>query len=157
MDQPVFDAICDAISEGTLVQDACKANGISRETLNTWSKDSPAALDAYARARVQQCHAFAEECISIADGTDEEAQTRQQAMVSALQFTDDKDKDHVLNSLQNSAVQRDRLRLDARKWFTSKIAPKIFGDKLDVTSDGKAIGLEAIIAGSMGKSSTSGE
>jgi hypothetical protein len=36
-------------------------------------------------------------------------------------------------------VQRDRLRVDTRKWYLSKIMPKKFGEKMDVTSDGKAI------------------
>ncbi len=36
-------------------------------------------------------------------------------------------------------TQRDRLRVDARKWFLSKVAPKIYGDKLDLTSDNKVL------------------
>jgi hypothetical protein len=37
---------------------------------------------------------------------------------------------------------RDRLRIDTRKWLMSKIAPKRFGDKLDLTHaspDGGAV------------------
>ena len=33
--------------------------------------------------------------------------------------------------------QRDRLRVDARKWLMSKIAPKRYGDKLDLEHSGK--------------------
>ena len=36
-------------------------------------------------------------------------------------------------------VQRDRLRVDVRKWYLSKIMPKKFGEKIDVTSGGKPI------------------
>jgi ArsR family metal-binding transcriptional regulator len=36
-------------------------------------------------------------------------------------------------------VSRDRLRVDTRKWYLSKVLPKVYGDKLDVTSDGKAL------------------
>ena len=36
-------------------------------------------------------------------------------------------------------VQRDRLRLDTRKWYLSKIMPKKYGDKVDVTSGGEKI------------------
>ncbi len=36
-------------------------------------------------------------------------------------------------------TQRDRLRVDTRKWFLSKVAPKIYGDKLDITSDNKVL------------------
>jgi len=27
-------------------------------------------------------------------------------------------------------IQRDRLRVDSRKWYASKVLPKIYGDKL---------------------------
>ena len=48
-----------------------------------------------------------------------------------LEIADDKDKD----------VMRDRLRVDTRKWYLSKVVPKKFGDKmdLDVKSGGKVI------------------
>ena len=32
------------------------------------------------------------------------------------------------------AVQRSRLRIDTRKWYASKLAPKKYGDKLDLTA-----------------------
>lgn len=39
----------------------------------------------------------------------------------------------------NGDVQRDRLRFDAARWYASKMAPKIFGDRLDVTSGGEKL------------------
>lgn len=36
-------------------------------------------------------------------------------------------------------VNARRLQVDTRKWFTSKLAPKLYGEKVDVTSDGKRI------------------
>lgn len=39
------------------------------------------------------------------------------------------------------ALQRSRLRFEARKWMAAKLKPKAYGDKLDLTSDGKAIPL----------------
>lgn len=33
-------------------------------------------------------------------------------------------------------VQRDRLRVDTRKWITSKLKPKKYGDKVDVEHSG---------------------
>lgn len=35
---------------------------------------------------------------------------------------------------------RDRLRVDTRKWMLSKMLPKVYGDKIDVTSNGETIG-----------------
>lgn len=36
-------------------------------------------------------------------------------------------------------TQRARLIIDTRKWVSSKLKPKKYGDKMDVTSDGKAL------------------
>lgn len=41
--------------------------------------------------------------------------------------------------------QRDRLRLDARKWIVSKLLPKVYGEKVDVEHSGK-VTLESLIA-----------
>jgi len=32
-------------------------------------------------------------------------------------------------------VQRDRLKIDSLKWIASKLKPKMYGDKLDLTAD----------------------
>ena len=48
-------------------------------------------------------------------------------------------------------VQRDRLRVDTRKWFLSKVAPKVYGEKLDLTSDGDKIEASKIIITSQGE------
>ena len=44
-----------------------------------------------------------------------------------LEIADDSDID----------VMRARLMVDTRKWYLSKVLPKKFGDKLDMTSEGK--------------------
>lgn len=36
-------------------------------------------------------------------------------------------------------VQKARLQVDTRKWVASKLKPKKYGDKVDVTSDGEKI------------------
>jgi hypothetical protein len=36
-------------------------------------------------------------------------------------------------------VARDRLRVDTRKWYLSKVLPKVYGDKIDFTTDGKEL------------------
>jgi hypothetical protein len=37
-----------------------------------------------------------------------------------------------------------RLQVDARKWFASKVAPKKYGDKTDITSNGNTIAVAPI-------------
>ncbi len=39
-------------------------------------------------------------------------------------------------------VMRDRLRVDTRKWYLSKIVPKKYGDKIDHTTNGQSINLK---------------
>lgn len=41
-------------------------------------------------------------------------------------------------------IQRSRLRVDTRKWFLSKVLPKLYGDKLDITSDHKPLQVSII-------------
>ena len=40
---------------------------------------------------------------------------------------------------EHKDVQRAKLIIDTKKWNMSKLKPKRFGDKMDVTSDGKAL------------------
>lgn len=53
--------------------------------------------------------------------------------------------DNMFDELEDIAdntlgeVQRDRLRVDTRKWYLSKVMPKKYGEKLDVTSKDKKI------------------
>ena len=37
--------------------------------------------------------------------------------------------------MNNEAVQRSRLRVDARKWLMSKLMPKKYGEKLELGGD----------------------
>ena len=47
----------------------------------------------------------------------------------------------VLNS---ENIQRSRLRIDTRKWALSKMNPKKYGDKTDITTNGKEINIPII-------------
>ena len=42
-------------------------------------------------------------------------------------------------------VQLQRLKIDAKKWELSKLAPKKYGDKLDVTSKGDALSVPSVV------------
>jgi len=50
-------------------------------------------------------------------------------------FIDDKGIERV----NQDVVQRSKLMVDTRKWVLAKLAPKKYGDKLDVTSDGEKL------------------
>lgn len=59
-------------------------------------------------------------------------------------IADDQEGDVYIDSnglerTNHNVINRSRLRVDARKWRISKMQPKKYGNKLDVTSDGKPI------------------
>jgi hypothetical protein len=65
-----------------------------------------------------------------------------------LEIADDGTNDFVEKEFENGhmkiepqpeAIGRSRLRVDTRKWYLSKVLPKKFGDKLDVTTDNQPI------------------
>lgn len=60
-----------------------------------------------------------------------------------LQIADCEDNDIITIEgtlrVNNDVIARDRLRVDARKWALSKMMPKKYGDKIDVTSDNEKI------------------
>ena len=71
----------------------------------------------YARAKADQVMILAEQIIEIAD--------------DAQNDVIDTDDGPVVN---REIVERCKIRIDARKWLASKLAPKIYGDKSALTN-----------------------
>lgn len=112
-----------------------------RTTVIQWTHDRPEFADRYTRARDEGLDAMAEELMDIADdGTND---------FIPLAFGGDDDgggkKPEVFNS---EHVQRSKLRVDARKWYLSKLAPKRYGDRQHVEHSGEvSLVSEALAAG----------
>jgi len=91
-------------------------------TFLRWEKDDRDQLsDRYARARRIGWEILADEILDIADDASEDV------------IIDDSGR-QVFN---RERVQRDRLRIDTRKWILSKRIPEVF-DKPEIKSDGQA-------------------
>lgn len=80
-------------------------------------------LQRYARACEDRADLIADEILTISDNTGGDIIT----LPDGREVVD------------NAVIQRDRLRVDSRKWLLSKLQPKKYGDKIDVTSDGEKI------------------
>lgn len=93
----------------------------SRATVMRWlhDDDHKGFRDSYVRAREAQADFYAEQIIEIAD---EECAT--------IKHGDGEEKTDVEVVFDSAAVARNRLRVDARKWYASKVAPKKYGEKL---------------------------
>lgn len=71
--------------------------------------------------------------------TNHSARVREALIISASTFAD-KAEEVLLNAKRDSIeIQRARELAQHYRWKASKRAPKVYGDKLDLTSDGKKI------------------
>jgi hypothetical protein len=93
---------------------ACEAAGVHQSTFNTWLNDDDALAVDYARAREDLIERMAQEVLELSD--------------SDVGLLPDGKKDWA-------AVQKHKLQVDTRKWLLSKLAPKKFGDKIEVSGD----------------------
>ena len=58
---------------------------------------------------------------------------------SMIETAEDRSNDVLIDERgrmigNNAAVQRDRLIIDTKKWILAKLAPKVYGDKLQIDS-----------------------
>jgi len=89
------------------------------DTIYSWVANNPIFSERYARAKRAQINVLTDEIIDIAK--DESKDT----LIN-------KDGNEVSN---NAAINRARLIIDTFKWTASKLAPKVWGDK--VSKDGE--------------------
>jgi len=54
-------------------------------------------------------------------------------------YLEEPQRDAETGRIDSAWVQLQRLKIDSKKWELSKLNPKKYGDKLDVTSDNKPI------------------
>lgn len=135
--------ICDEIASGISLRTICAQEGMPAcSTVFLWLTKHPEFSEQYARAREAQADTMAEDILEIADdGRNDWVKTQEGG--------DAYNGDHV---------QRSKLRVDARKWLMSKMAPKKYGDKVTqelVGKDGSQLnaGPTIIFTGSPGNTS----
>lgn len=96
---------CRRISEGRSEKSVCSdADMPSHTTIQKWEREDPEFAASYAHARDARASHLAEEALRIAD--------------------------ELGDSPSSEQVQAARLRVDTRKWFAAKLAPKKYGDRI---------------------------
>ena len=123
----IADKICEEIaSSSNSLHKIAKKNNIAINSILLWLTKHEEFSRQYARAKVLQADFMASEIIEISDDGSNDLMTIERGDTSYEQ--------------ENKEVtSRSKLRVDARKWLASKLAPKKYGDKLDVTTDGDKI------------------
>jgi len=108
--QYVADEICELLADGISLRKICLRDEMpNKATVFRWLATREEFRDQYARAREAQADTLADEIIDIADD-------------GSNDFMGDDEK------YNGDAVQRSKLRVDARKWLAAKMLPKKYGD-----------------------------
>jgi len=126
----LFDSICDeiSISNAGLVP-LCKKNNINPTSFYRWIEKDEDLRNKYARARQLQAEVLADEIIELA--------SKERATVETM--VGETDKGSISSEIRKDNYNRTRLEIDARKWLASKLAPKKYGNTLDLTTLGEKI------------------
>ncbi len=125
--QEIADTICERLTNGESLRGICKSDDLpAAGTVLRWltEEDKAAFRDQYTRARDAQADALVEECLEIADDATNDWMVR------------NADGDNVGWSVNGEHVTRSRLRVDTRKWWAARIAPKKYGDKVSTEISG---------------------
>lgn len=92
----------------------------SRDTLYRWIAADEDVSDKYTRALSIRADVLVDQIIDISDSTDEDEIKLDSGKV-------------VTN---HRVIQRDRLRVDSRKWIAARMNPKKYGDKIEIENTG---------------------
>lgn len=126
--QSLADEMCEYIASGYSMRKVCEMDKMpAMSTFFKWLREHDEFSKQYARACEERTEAMAEDILDIADdGTND----------TKLITGKNGDEYYVTD---NDVIQRSKLRVDTRKWLMAKMKPKKYGDKIDMTSDGKAL------------------
>lgn len=127
----LFEQICDEIAISSKgLNHICKKHGTTSRSFFRWIRDDEDKEESerlnlrlkYTCAREDQADYLADEIIEISDDSEHD--------------TISTDKGDFENK---EWVNRSKLRVEARKWVASKLKPKKYGEKLDLTTDGEKL------------------
>ena len=106
--EELTDEILTRLCDGESLRSICASENMPAQgTVYRWITEKPDFRENYEAARRDQAELYASEIIEIADETPLGE-----------------------HGIDGAAVQRNRLRVDARKWIASKLLPKKYGDKI---------------------------
>lgn len=112
------ESICLRMAEGESLRKICLDKKMpDKATVMRWLDSNKDFRDQYARARELQADLLVDQMLEIADTPQEGVKTK----VS---------DDGTTETTTGDMIEHRRLRVDVRKWYAGKVAPKKYGDKL---------------------------
>jgi hypothetical protein len=110
--------ICARLADGELLTDVCRTPGMpARQTVQRWRMRNPAFDAVYMRAREIGMESMSDDMLIVADDD-----------------TCDTNSDGTPN---HASVNRARLMVDTRKFLLGKLAPRIYGDRVQHEHSGE--------------------
>ena len=120
------DIICSQIADGTSLKRICEAeNTPDKKTVYMWMRTNEDFRNNYAQATLDRTEAQLEELNELGA----------ESIQTALSTGDKR---------AGAVVQAYKLKADNMKWVMARMKPKKYGDKIDMTTDGKAITVELV-------------
>ena len=125
----ITDILCQYLATGMSLVRACNQPDMpDPKTVYRWMREHEDFRQEYTHAKQEAADAMAEDILDIADDG-----------------TNDWMEDQYMRGnspgwkVNGEAVQRSKLRVDARMWLMGKMKPKKYGDKLDLTTGGNEL------------------
>lgn len=117
--------ICERLAAGESLRAICQGDGMPDErTVRRWAMDNVEGFSPrYARARDIGLDAVADEMLDIADD----------GRNDWMENNNPENPGYLFNGEHSS---RSKLRVDTRKWYLAKLAPKKYGDKTSMELTG---------------------
>ena len=134
--QEIADEICAGLAEGKSLRTVCSAEHLPCvATVFNWFRTKEGFLEQYTRAKEESADALTDEMLDIADDGSNDW------------MANNSDEEGKLNyQINGEHIQRSRLRIETRKWLSSKLKPKKYGDKITTEHTG-VVGLIPIEEG----------
>ena len=137
------DLICTRIAEGFTLRQIARELGCTDSAITHWYAEDPVFAQRYARAKEAQAERFAEEIIEISDDGSNDWMQRE---LESGAIVDVPDHEHI---------NRSKLRVDSRRWLMAKMAPKRWGEKMQVDvnqmNDPAALAYDQLVAVAQGR------
>ncbi len=127
----IGEQLCLRLEAGESLRSICADEGMpSTSVFYQWYKRNPEFAERYADARALQAILMDDDLQTIADDSREDYKT----VIRDGQEVEVVDHEHI---------QRSKLRVDTMKFRMTKMAPRLFGEKLEVSGQLEVTGLDA--------------
>jgi hypothetical protein len=139
------DRICSRLADGESLRTVCRDEDMpDKATVFRWLRSNQPFCDQYTRAKEESADALTDEMLDISDDAINDWMLAH-------------GKDSAGWQVNGEHIQRSRLRIETRKWIASKLKPKKYGDKVDLTHAGPNGGPVSLAVGYVTADTVAGE